>query len=229
MTKLLLAACALLLLVTAVGVGRTNPKELKIALVLWRGETEAEQGFRDNLKELGYEAQYTVMNAGQDRSELGRLLREDLKPRLAGFDYVYVFGTTATVAAKSIVQDKVPIIFNVVADPVGAGIVKSMDASGGNLAGVTNEIPLALQLQTALSLSRSRSSGSSSILARRTPCSCARSWSRSRGPWASRWSICDRRRRRTCSRTTSASFVTGPSPSTRCTCRPTASSCRNRS
>ena len=61
------------------------------------------------------------MNAGQDRGELGRLLREDLKPRLDGVDYVYVYGTTVTLAAKSIVQDKTPMIFTIVADPVGRG------------------------------------------------------------------------------------------------------------
>lgn len=129
-----------------------SAKNLRIAMVLWRGETDAEKGFKDGLKELGYSAQYVVMNAGQDRAELGRLLREDLKPKLETFDYVYVYGTTVTLAAKSIVQDKVPVIFNIVADPVGAGIVKSADVSGGNIAGVTNEIPLALQLQTALQI-----------------------------------------------------------------------------
>jgi ABC-type uncharacterized transport system substrate-binding protein len=124
-------------------------KNLRIAMVLWRGETDAEKGFREGLKALGYTAQYVVMNANQDRAELGRVLREELKPRLESFDYVYVFGTTATLATKSIVQDKVPVVFNIVADPVGAGIVKSLEVSGANIAGVTNEISLALQLQTA--------------------------------------------------------------------------------
>jgi putative ABC transport system substrate-binding protein len=121
-------------------------------MVLWRGETEAEKGFRDGLTELGYSVQYTVMNAGQDRAELGRLLREDLKPKLDGADYVYVYGTTVTLAAKSIVQDKTPMIFNIVADPVGAGVVRSMESSGGNIAGVTNEVSLALQIKTALTV-----------------------------------------------------------------------------
>jgi ABC-type uncharacterized transport system substrate-binding protein len=136
---------ALVLPLTASGA-----KKLRIAMVLWRGETAAEKGFRDGLKDLGYQAEYVVMNAGQDRGELGRLLREDLKPKLDGLDYVYVFGTTATLATRVIVQDKVPLIYNVVADPVGAGIVKSADTSGGNVAGVTNEIPLGFQLETAL-------------------------------------------------------------------------------
>jgi ABC-type uncharacterized transport system substrate-binding protein len=152
MTKCLVSA-VLMSLVIALGAALpVSAKTLRIAMVLWRGETDGEKGFRDGLKELGYVAQYTVMNANQDRAELGRMLREDLKPNLDRFDYVYVFGTTATLATKAIVQDKVPMIFNIVADPVGAGIVKSAEASGGNIAGVTNDIPLAQQLSTALKI-----------------------------------------------------------------------------
>jgi putative ABC transport system substrate-binding protein len=127
-------------------------QNLRIAMILWRGPTEAEKGFKDGLKELGYSVEYTEMNAGQDRAELGRLLRETLKPRLDSLDYVYAWGTTVTVATKSIVQDKVPVIFNIVNDPVGAGVVASLERSGGNIAGVSNEVPLLLQLKTALAL-----------------------------------------------------------------------------
>jgi ABC-type uncharacterized transport system substrate-binding protein len=132
--------------------GLASAKDLKIAMILWRGETEAEKGFQQGLKEFGYSVQYTVMNAGQDRTELGRLLREELNPKLNNFDYIYVFGTTVASATKSIVQEKVPQIFNIVADPVGAGLVQSAESSGGNIAGVTNEIPLPLQMQTALKI-----------------------------------------------------------------------------
>ena len=130
----------------------SGAKALRIAMVLWRGETEAEKAFKDELKGLGYSAQYVVMNAGQDRAELGRLLREDLKSKLETFDYVYTYGTTVTLAMKTIVQDKVPMIFDIVADPVGAGIVRSAGVSGGNIAGASNEISLTLQLETALKL-----------------------------------------------------------------------------
>jgi ABC-type proline/glycine betaine transport system substrate-binding protein len=46
-----------------------SAKDLKIAMILWRGETEAEKGFQQGLKEFGYSVQYTVINAGQDRTE----------------------------------------------------------------------------------------------------------------------------------------------------------------
>jgi ABC-type uncharacterized transport system substrate-binding protein len=50
------------------------------------------------------------------------------------------------------VKDRVPQVFNIVADPVGAGIVQSMEASGGNISGTSNGIPMPLQIETALKI-----------------------------------------------------------------------------
>jgi putative ABC transport system substrate-binding protein len=125
-------------------------KELKIAMVLWRVETKVEQGFKEGLKELGYSVRYTTLNPVQNRKELGRILREELQPRLKEFDYIYTFGTTVTKAAKQIVNNQVPQIFAIVTDPVGAGIVQSMDSPGANISGTSNLISVALQLDTAL-------------------------------------------------------------------------------
>jgi len=127
-------------------------KNLKIAMILWRGETDGEKGFKDGLEVLGYAVDYTTMNAGQDRKELGRILREELEPKINDFDYIYTFGTTASQMTRDFVKDRVPQIFNIVADPVGAGIVRSMEASGGNISGTSNGIPMPLQIETALKI-----------------------------------------------------------------------------
>lgn len=127
-------------------------KSLKVAMVLWRGATEAEKGFQDGLKELGYSVQYTTMDARQDRTELGRLLREEVQPKIQDFDYIYTFGTTVSKAAKTAVADQVPQLFNIVADPVEGGIVQSMESSGGNIGGASNTIPIPLQMETALKI-----------------------------------------------------------------------------
>jgi ABC-type uncharacterized transport system substrate-binding protein len=124
-------------------------KRLKIAMILWRGETQAESGFRDGLKELGYSVEYIIMNAGQDVKKLGSLLNK-LKPKYDEFDYIYTFGTTVSRRTRVIVNDRVPQIFNVVTDPVGAGIVQSMELSGGNISGMSNKIPIAVQIKNAL-------------------------------------------------------------------------------
>ncbi len=114
---------AVAFLLTSSAAFAAGSKDLNIAMILWRGETKAEQGFKDGLKELGYSVQYTVMNASQDKTRLGHLLREDLKPKLKDFDYIYTFGTTVSKSTRFIVQDQVPHIFNIVAAPVKAGIV----------------------------------------------------------------------------------------------------------
>lgn len=137
----------------------TGGKDLKIAMITWRGETKAEQGFKDGLKELGYSVQYTTLNPEQNRTKLGHLLREELQPRLKEFDYIYTFGTTVTKAAIQIVNNQVPQVFTLVFDPVGAGIVQSMDSPGANISGASNSVSLALQLDTALKIMKFKKLG----------------------------------------------------------------------
>ena len=124
-------------------------KSLKIAMILWRGETRAESGFKDGLKELGYSVEYIIINAGQDIKKLGLLLSK-IKPKFDEFDYIYTFGTTVSRRTRVIVNDRVPQIFNVVTDPVGAGIVQSTESSGGNISGMSDAIPISVQIKSAL-------------------------------------------------------------------------------
>lgn len=129
-------------------------RDLRIAMIQWRGETEACRGFKDALKELGYSAQYTVLNAAQNRKMLGRLLREELIPNFKNFDYVYSYGTTASKMTKTILNDKVPHVFSNVAAPVESKIADTMQSSGGNLSGTSNRVPLSLQIETAIRVVR---------------------------------------------------------------------------
>ena len=126
-----------------------SDRSLNIAMIVWRGETQAEQGLKDGLKELGYTVEYSILNAGQDRKKLGRLLSK-LKPKFDEFDYIYTFGTTVSRTTRVILKDQVPQIFNVVTDPVGGGIVQSMKSSGGNICGMSDAIPISIQIKSAL-------------------------------------------------------------------------------
>ena len=124
-------------------------KSLKSALILWRGETAAEKGFKDGLRELGYSVRYTIYNAEQKKYKLERILR---KVNFEQFDYVYTFGTTATKLTKSILDNSVPQIFNVVTAPVESGIVEKMNSTGANISGVSNMVPLHFQIENALKI-----------------------------------------------------------------------------
>ena len=66
---------------------------MSVAMIVWRGETDAERGFMEGLRTLGHEAEVTVFNAEQDKRKLGRIIRVDLAESLDQFDYIYTFGT----------------------------------------------------------------------------------------------------------------------------------------
>ena len=128
-----------------------DTKTLNIAMILWRGETKAESGFKDGLRDLGYSVQYRIEDAGQDRKEVARVLKQ-LTPEFKTFHYIYTFGTTVSRTTRIILNNSVPQIFNVVTDPVAAGIVNSMESSGGNISGVSDAIPVSVQIERVLGL-----------------------------------------------------------------------------
>jgi ABC-type uncharacterized transport system substrate-binding protein len=127
-------------------------KPLRIALLLWRGETAAERGFKDGLKDLGYTVEYNIMSAGQDREGLRRTLNNEIAPKLNDLDYIYTFGTTVSKMTKIFIHNRVPQLFNIVFAPVEADIVRSMEKTGGNISGATNVVPVSVRIAAALKI-----------------------------------------------------------------------------
>lgn len=120
-------------------------QELRVAMLLWRGETEAEAGFKAGLQELGYQAIFEIHDADQNLTRLGTILRS-ISNNLVSYDYIYTFGTTVSRRAKVIIGGKLPQIFNIVTDPVGAGIVDSLDSPGSTIGGGSDRINISRQL-----------------------------------------------------------------------------------
>lgn len=123
--------------------------DLRVLMILWRGETPCESGFEEALEAKGYALHTTIIDAKQDRDALAAALKSKVEPYLKDFDYVYVFGTTACEVAKSIIRDRLPMVFVAVTSPVSARLVKSMKAPGVNISGVTNKVPMDLQIENA--------------------------------------------------------------------------------
>ncbi len=141
------------------GSAAADSKDLNIAMVLWRGETKAEAGFKDTLDALGYSVAYTVYNADQKRPVLASKLRHEFSPGIKHFDYAYSFGTTASQMARGIVNNRIPHIFNIVTDPKASGVVESLESTGGNVSGVSHRISLDLQIKLALQIKRFKKIG----------------------------------------------------------------------
>lgn len=120
-----------------------------IAMVLWRGETEAEQGFKDQLTNMGYTPSFTIFDAAQNKTSLGKILRVELRPNLDKYDYIYTFGTTISKATQQVLKQQKPQLFNIVADPVGAELLPNYTEGKVNIAGASNTIDHEALIQAA--------------------------------------------------------------------------------
>jgi len=145
----LLTTVVLIMLLSAVGYVTAEEKPLKIALILWRGETEVEKGFRDGLKELGYTATYTAFNADQNPKKLSGLLKS-FNP--LDYQYLYTFGTSVSLKVKNDFQGVTPQVFAAVLYPVTSGLVQNLARPGVNISGSSHFIPVEKQIETAYRL-----------------------------------------------------------------------------
>lgn len=127
-----------------------SAKPYRLYMVTWRGKTDAESGFQDYLNRRGLAVEYTWRDAKQDRSRLSEFAREIAAQKP---DLVYTWGTSVTLGIAG-THDKpapavaaIPVVFSIVADPVGAGIVATLARRGRDVTGVSHVAPLAAQLE----------------------------------------------------------------------------------
>lgn len=123
-----------------------------IYMLLWRGESDVERGFRAYVEQHKLPFRFTVRNANQDIAMARTYVAEAkaLKP-----DLVYTWGTPATLAAageydnvdpsKNITD--IPIVFTMVSFPVAAKIVPDEYLSGRNVTGTTQTVPTASEIE----------------------------------------------------------------------------------
>ena len=104
-------------------------KPFKVTLILFRGVTAADQGFMDQMK-ARMPVEFTVRNVKGAESRSGNSSTEAKRQRP---DLLYTFGTTVTldtVGAAGKIDPKlhivdIPVVFNIVADPVGAELANA--------------------------------------------------------------------------------------------------------
>lgn len=124
----------------------------RIAMVLWRGETEVERGFRAHLAERRADVRIEVHDLGRD---LGRLPEVMEALRANPPDLVYTWGTSITLGVAGPWNARnpnkylqgVPILFTMVASPVETGIVPPPSAPARRwITGVSHIAPLDAQI-----------------------------------------------------------------------------------
>ncbi len=91
---------------------------------------------------------FKLYNADGDPSLVPGLLRQTVRDRCA---LVFVLTTPAAQQARSIVATRgIPVVYSAVTDPVGAGIVKSMDGDPYPITGVSDLFPVDAQVKLFL-------------------------------------------------------------------------------
>jgi len=102
---------------------------------------ESERGVIDQLKAEGFVepgVEFVMGNAGGNKARAAELIKQFAVAKL---DLVLVHGTSAAVPVAREIKD-VPIVFNMVYDPVEAGIAKDWKSSGNNTTGVSPMVPM---------------------------------------------------------------------------------------
>lgn len=127
--------------------GSAEGKKVKIGItqvVNHASLDEAYKGFVQALKDNGYvEGENLVLdyqNAQGDQTNAATIAQ---KFATGGVDLILGIGTSVSQAAAKETKD-IPVLFTAVTDPVGAGLVQSMESPGGNVTGTTDLHPEAI-------------------------------------------------------------------------------------
>ncbi|CUH67751.1 ABC-type uncharacterized transport system, periplasmic component [Thalassovita gelatinovora] len=128
--------------------------EQTVFFATWRGCEEACQGAKDALASAAPDVEILQFDAGGDRSRLQGVVEE---ARSRDVDLIISWGTSVTLATAGTLADladpsfnhDIPQVFMIVADPVGSGIIESLDATGrDNLTGTYNRVPERVTVET---------------------------------------------------------------------------------
>lgn len=151
-TKRTVLMSALLL---GLGVGPAHADRYQAMIVTWSGGCEeACAGFQAYFKEKGIDAKFLLRDADGKKEALSGILAE---ARSSHVDLIVTHGTNATVGMAGRLSDQgkpgfapdIPKVFMIVADPVGAGLVRSLESPGRtDLTGTYNRVPERVNIET---------------------------------------------------------------------------------
>jgi len=134
------AAAALLIFAVFAAEAQEAPRPYRIGVLneAWAANHPSVEGLKAGLRDWGFtegrdvtfEIHFTKGNPGKTHAAADALVK-------AGVDLIFTSDDSATLAAKRATQ-RIPIVFTLVGDPVGALIVKSLSQPGGNITGISN-------------------------------------------------------------------------------------------
>jgi putative tryptophan/tyrosine transport system substrate-binding protein len=115
-----------------------RPPRIGVLNAAWAASHPTVEGLKAGLKELGFEDGRDV--TFDIRFTEGKLVAMPTAAAAlvqAGVDLIFTSQEAATLAARG-ATESVPIVFTLIGDPVGAGIVDKLVQPGGNVTGVSS-------------------------------------------------------------------------------------------
>ena len=134
------AVAILLWLPTHVGEAQKAPRPFRIGVLnaAWAASHPTVEGLKAGLKGLGFEdGRDVTFDIRFTEGKLNAMPAAAEALVKAGVDLIFTSQEAATQAAKDATKS-VPIVFTLVGDPLGAGIVDTLAQPGGNVTGVSS-------------------------------------------------------------------------------------------
>lgn len=142
--KALIVLLAFLMVITGLVTETVFAKENKTVVMLrWRFKDRSEEAFEKVLNASGFEINWQDYCADEKKDKLVEIIKGLDTSKI---DLIYSFGTTVSQVLKDMIKD-VPIVYCIVSDPVGAGVVARWEHSGNNFTGASNAVPVEAQLK----------------------------------------------------------------------------------
>ncbi|HUG22010.1 ABC transporter substrate-binding protein [Piscinibacter sp.] len=126
----------------------------KVMIISWTGCEEACAAFQAHLKEHRPEVIFLLRDAARQKDTLPGFVAEARAARVA---LILTYGTNVTLGVAGRLDERtqpqfafeIPKLFMVVADPVGAGLVRNLDEPGrDDLSGTVNRVPEQVNIET---------------------------------------------------------------------------------
>ena len=149
LTKTFAAVAAILTLAAFTGCNKKSASEAQTAssgktvkigiakIVQHIALDSVEQGIVDVLKENGVNAEFDLQNANGDPNTAAQIA---MKYRDENVDVAVGIATPVALALANVL-DEIPVVFGTVTDPLGAGLVSTLEHGERNVTGMSDAIP----------------------------------------------------------------------------------------
>lgn len=119
---------------------KDKPKKVKIGIakILQHPALDSiEKGVMDAINDAGFKAVYDLQNANGDVNTANQIAAQYKAEKV---DVAVGIATPIAIALANTIKDT-PIVFGTVTDPLGAGLVTTLEHGEGNVTGMSDELP----------------------------------------------------------------------------------------